>query len=87
LIATIYIANNDSQKAYQHILNFAKLCDYPISIYNFQNILPYFNGSLQEVIDILQYRAKAAPEGQKRDSYFETIQNLEKREAKLLNQE
>jgi hypothetical protein len=81
LLSTIYIANNDSEKAYQHLLNFIQLCDYPISMYTISNFLPYYKGSVREVIDILQSRATHTAEGSMRDSYLETIKALEEREV------
>lgn len=83
LLCTIYAADNQMGKAYAHLKKHVELSDSSIYMIHFENFLPFYSGSMQEIIEILENKTKKEKDGIVRDSYVETTEELRKREATI----
>ena len=83
LLACIYAAENMEEKAYLHLKNYVSLEDSLIYYNDLSNFFEGYNGSMREVIDILENKIKKEKEGIVKDSYIELKRDLEKREEMI----
>lgn len=83
LMATVYSANGDMDNAYKNIKKYVRHSTSVLSVYTLENFLPYYSGSMQDVIDILGEKIEKTPEGICQDSYIELRKELILREKSL----
>lgn len=83
LLATIYAAENQMDKAYEHMKKYVELRKSQVYMSYFKNFLPFYSGSMREIIEILKEKAAEEKDGIVKDSYIETMRQLEEREATL----
>lgn len=85
LLANIYSANGNLDKAYDRLKLYFELRDNNIYPYYLDNVKIDTNNDAQELIDILNKKLTIEPLGIVYDSYKETLDYLEKRKEEVLN--
>lgn len=85
LLANIYSANENLDRAYERLKLYFELSDSNIYPYYLNNVKLDPNNDAQELIDILNRKLTIEPLGIVYDSYKATLDYLEKRKEKILN--
>lgn len=85
LLANIYSANGNLDKAYERLKLCFELKDTNIYPSYLKNVEIDTNNDAQELIEILKKKLTKEPLGIVYDSYKETLDFLEKRKGKILN--
>lgn len=83
MLATVYSANGNSDKAYEHIKKYAQLQFLAPFYFDFSYFFKNYKGTMQEVIDIYKEKLSHEKEGYMKDQYVDAIRALEKREERI----
>ncbi len=83
VISMVYLANGNSQIAYDHFMTFLKLQGAMVSTYDLEFFTEKYKESLQEAITMLEISNASVKEGMYKDYLSESIEYLKKREVLL----
>lgn len=83
LAASIYSANGNLEKAYEHLVEFVRITGGSIYPLMFENITISDDNSMDEIVHILKEKKDKEPEGLSHDSYSETLRFIAERNRRI----